>query len=101
MRNLSANLTLALGSVYVLVGLVGFARTGLSGFAASQGSSLLFVEINPLHNFVQVVVGAGLIAGAMAGRRGLKVVAGSVAAVYGWSVWSVSSSSAPRPVSWH
>jgi len=82
MRDFAARLVLGLGVVYVLVGLVGFALTGASGFAATTGPSLLFFEINPLHNLIHIAVGGGLIAGAAAGRNGLRVVAGTIAAVY-------------------
>ncbi|MBW3619916.1 MAG: DUF4383 domain-containing protein [Actinobacteria bacterium] len=52
---------LAIGAVYTLVGLVGFAVTGFDGFASPEGSSLLGFEINPLHNIVHLIIGgAGL-----------------------------------------
>jgi hypothetical protein len=51
-------LALALGVTYTLVGLVGFAITGLEGFAEHTGKTLLGFEINPLHNVVHLVIGA-------------------------------------------
>jgi hypothetical protein len=52
-------LALAIGAVYVLVGLVGFAVTGFDGFAAPEGDLLLGIfEINPLHNVVHILIGA-------------------------------------------
>lgn len=50
------------GAVYVLVGLLGFAITGFSGFAETEGETLIFFEVNPLHNIVHLAVGALLLA---------------------------------------
>lgn len=82
MRSFSAKLALGLGVVYVLIGLVGFALTGFSGFADHDGPRLLFFEINPLHNVVHLGVGAGLIWGAMASSAGLRGVTLVIASVY-------------------
>jgi hypothetical protein len=52
---------LAVGVVYTLVGLVGFAITGFSDFAGKTGETLMGFEINGLHNLVHLVIGlAGL-----------------------------------------
>lgn len=70
------------GVVYVLVGLVGFAITTDTGFAATQGQELIFFELNPLHNIVHVAVGALL---AAAAYKGAKIASGAnllVGAVY-------------------
>lgn len=48
---------LVFGAVYLLVGLVGFAVTGLSG----EGDLLIFA-VNPLHNVVHVVIGVAALA---------------------------------------
>lgn len=82
MGQTATRLAFGLGIVYVLVGLVGFAVTGFSGFADTHGPTLLIFELNPLHNIVHLGVGAGLIAGAAAGGAGLRVVATTIAAVY-------------------
>ncbi|MGH8893130.1 MAG: DUF4383 domain-containing protein [Actinomycetes bacterium] len=50
------------GAVYVLVGLLGFAITGFSGFAETEGETLIIFEVNPLHNIVHLAVGALLLA---------------------------------------
>lgn len=50
-------LALALGAVYTLVGLVGFAITGFDRFAEHTGDTLLGFEINPLHNIVHLALG--------------------------------------------
>jgi hypothetical protein len=55
-------LALAVGAVYTLIGIAGFAVTGFDGFAAPEGDLLLGVfEVNPLHNLVHLAIGlAGL-----------------------------------------
>jgi hypothetical protein len=45
------------GAVYLLVGVIGFAITGLSG----EGDLLIFA-VNPLHNVVHLVIGAAALA---------------------------------------
>lgn len=51
-------LALIIGVVYLLVGVVGFAVTGFSGFTEHDHSqTLLGFAINPLHNIVHVVIG--------------------------------------------
>ena len=51
-------LALAIGIVYLLVGLAGFAVTGFDGFAEPEGDLLLGFEVNPLHNIVHLIIGA-------------------------------------------
>jgi len=46
------------GAVYVLVGVLGFAFTGFSDFAAPSDDKLLLFGVNPLHNLVHIAVGA-------------------------------------------
>lgn len=55
-------LALAVGVVFVLVGLIGFLVTGFDGFVEPEGELLLGVfEVNPLHNVVHLLIGgAGL-----------------------------------------
>jgi Domain of unknown function (DUF4383) len=60
-RHPSQLLTLAIGAVYTLVGILGFIVTGLSDFASETDKTLLGFEINPLHNLVHLAIGlAGL-----------------------------------------
>ena len=60
-RHPSQLLALAIGVIYTLVGVGGFAVTGFDEFASVTGETLLGFEINPLHNLVQLVIGlAGL-----------------------------------------
>jgi hypothetical protein len=50
---------LAVGVVFLLVGVTGFLVTGFDGFADPDGELLLgFFEINPLHNVVHLLIGA-------------------------------------------
>lgn len=51
------------GVVYLLVGLAGFAVTGFSNFAGTEGDTLIVFDVNPLHNIVHLLVG-GLLLGA-------------------------------------
>ncbi len=58
-RHASQWLTLGIGVVYLLIGVVGFLVTGLEGFADPDGQALLGIfEVNPLHNVVHLLLGA-------------------------------------------
>jgi Domain of unknown function (DUF4383) len=60
-RHPSQLLTLAIGAIYTLVGILGFLVTGLEDFAAETDKTLLGFEVNPLHNIVHLAIGlAGL-----------------------------------------
>jgi hypothetical protein len=60
-RHPSQLLALAIGVIYTLVGLLGFAVTGFENFASETDKTLLGFEINPLHNIVHLAIGlAGL-----------------------------------------
>jgi hypothetical protein len=74
-RTLPEILGLAFGAVYLLVGIVGFFITGFSDFAGHDHGSLLFFDINPLHNVVHIVIGVAglLLARTLTGAR-----------TYGW-----------------
>jgi hypothetical protein len=72
----------AFGTVYVLVGLVGFAITSGVGFAADQGKDLIVFEVNPLHNIVHLAVGAVLLLAALRGAAVAKAVNSLVGGVY-------------------
>jgi hypothetical protein len=50
-------LTLALGIVFLAVGVVGFFITGFDNVAGQTDEHLLFFEINPLHNAVHLLLG--------------------------------------------
>jgi hypothetical protein len=71
-----------LGAVYLLVGLVGFAITAGTGFAATSGERLIIFELNPLHNIVHIAVGALLAGAAWRGARDAKTANTLVGAVY-------------------
>lgn len=52
-------LALAIGVIYLLIGILGFFVTGFDNFAGHEdGESLLGFDINPLHNIVHIVIGA-------------------------------------------
>ncbi|TQN40845.1 uncharacterized protein DUF4383 [Blastococcus colisei] len=69
-------LGLAFGAVYLLVGIVGFFVTGFDDFFAHDtNETLLWFEINGMHNVVHIVIG---IAGLLLSRT----LAG--ARTYGW-----------------
>ena len=55
---------LGFGVLYLLVGLAGFAVTGLHPFAGLAHHTLLIFAVNPLHNVVHIVVGAVWLAAA-------------------------------------
>jgi hypothetical protein len=78
---------LVLGSLYLAAGAVGFAITGLEGFAdADRGAYLLAFEINPLQNAVHVLTGVGLLAGALqnaAAARAALILVGGVYLIVG------------------
>lgn len=74
------------GAVYLIVGIVGFAVTGFSGFAAPDGDLLLVFELNPLHNIVHLLIGVALLAAAGAGEatsRQITLLVGAVYAIVG------------------
>jgi len=78
----SANRLLAavFGTVYLLVGLAGFAVTSGVGFAATQGKDLLLFEVNPLHNIVHLAIGAALLLASrsVAAAKAVNVTIGAV-----------------------
>lgn len=52
------------GTAYLALGVVGFAMTGITDFASPHGTRLLVLEVNPLHNLLHVLLGAGLLVAA-------------------------------------
>ncbi len=51
-------LALAIGAVYLLVGIAGFFVTGFDGFAEhDHEETLLGFAVNPLHNIVHILIG--------------------------------------------
>lgn len=72
---------MAFGAVYLLVGAVGFAVTGLSNFASDTNTQLIIFDVNPLHNIVHLAIGAALL-GASASNKISGPVNGVVGATY-------------------
>jgi hypothetical protein len=69
------------GAVYVLVGIAGFAVTGLSDFAATSSDKLILFGLNPLHNIVHLLVGAVWLA-ASRNEQSARLVSTAIGAVY-------------------
>jgi uncharacterized membrane protein YuzA (DUF378 family) len=69
------------GAVYVLVGLAGFAVTGLSDFAATSSDKLILFGLNPLHNVVHLLVGVVWLASSR-NEQSARVVSAAIGAVY-------------------
>jgi hypothetical protein len=56
-------LALAIGVLYLLIGVAGFAVTGFDSFAEPEGDLLLGIfEVNPLHNIVHLLIGSAGVA---------------------------------------
>lgn len=68
-------LSMLVGGVYTLIGVIGYFITGFSDFFGHTGQTLLGFEINGMHNLVHIVIGvAGLaLARTLSGAR-----------TYGW-----------------
>lgn len=62
---------LALGVVYLLVGVVGFFVTGFGDVVGDGDKALLGFDLNPFHNVVHLVIGAVLIAAARSEPAGV------------------------------
>ncbi len=58
-RSVNSTVALVFGAVYTLVGLAGFLVS--ETFAATDDNSLLFFEVNHLHNIVHLLIGLALI----------------------------------------
>jgi uncharacterized membrane protein YuzA (DUF378 family) len=69
------------GAVYVLVGLAGFAVTGLSDFAATSSDTLILFGLNPLHNVAHLLVGVVWLASSR-NEQSARVVSAAIGAVY-------------------
>jgi hypothetical protein len=71
------------GVVYLVVGLLGFAYTGLSDFAGTNTDDKILgtFEVNPLHNIAHLLIGALLLFSAQKGvaaAKGSNVLVGAV-----------------------
>lgn len=79
-RTLAQNVALALGVVYLLAGILGFALTGFEAFASRSDKELLVFGINPLHNIVHIALGVAwlLSASADGAARRVNLVLGGV-----------------------
>jgi len=84
MESALSRVAAAMGTVYVLVGIAGFAVTGdqhAGAHAMAHQSHLLWFQVNPMHNIAHLVLGSLLVAGATRGAaaaRQAMLVVGSV-----------------------
>jgi hypothetical protein len=76
-------LGIALGVVYLVVGITGFFLTSDTGFSATSGPRLLdLFEVNPLHNLGHIAVGAALLIAALLGARISRFANGIIGALF-------------------
>lgn len=76
-HGLARNTSSVVGTTLILIGILGFAVSGFEAFASPNGDQLVFLEVNPLQNVVNLIIGwllvresledpaAGAIAGAL------------------------------------
>jgi hypothetical protein len=70
------------GVVYLLVGAAGFVVTTGVDLAATDGATLVFFEVNPLHNVVHLTIGAALLTSALRSPWTATVVNTVVGGIY-------------------
>ncbi len=71
------------GTVFIVVGLLGFTVSGDHSVAGHTGGQLLgLFQVNILHNIVHIAVGAAMVAAAIAGTRAARVANTLIGAVY-------------------
>jgi hypothetical protein len=70
------------GIVYLLVGAAGFVVTTGVDLAATSGATLVFFEVNPLHNVVHLAIGAALLGSALRSAWAATVANTVVGGVY-------------------
>ncbi|TNM69361.1 DUF4383 domain-containing protein [Streptomyces sp. NP160] len=63
-----------LGSVYLLVGLVGFVLTGVTSWSMHNSATILLFQINPVHNVAHLGLGAALLVGGLLGTEAARSV---------------------------
>jgi hypothetical protein len=62
------------GVVYLLVGVAGFALTGLHDFAGPSHATLVIFAVTPLHNTIHLAIGTAWVVAAARGDRAAKAV---------------------------
>lgn len=92
------------GLAFLAAGIWGFLQTGVGNWTATDtDTAVLWFRVNPLHNLVHLLVGAGLIAGAVMGETPARILTLLVAVAYtvvgfggfwaigeGWNVLAVN-----------
>jgi hypothetical protein len=71
------------GTIYLLVGLLGFLATSGVGFFATSGGLLFgLFEVNIFHNFIHLIVGAGLLIAGLSAVQAAKAVNNTVGGLF-------------------
>jgi hypothetical protein len=68
------------GVSYILISILGFAVSGMDGFASPRGELLAFFQVNPLQNLVHLAAGALLLRGAIGGESSARKASVTTAA---------------------
>src|SRR4051812_35795020 len=101
---------LIFGAVYVVVGLAGFAVTGLHDFTGMHHDKLVIFSVNPAHNVIHLALGLAWLAAAPHHRaaKAVNLIIGVVLALVGvrglsggitiWGLWgrAARDNSLPR-----
>jgi fucose 4-O-acetylase-like acetyltransferase len=74
----------AVGTTYVLIGILGFAVSGLEGFASSEGDLLVMFSVNPLLNVIHLAFGGLLLRASISGIAPMRL-----AAVFGAGAFAI------------
>jgi Domain of unknown function (DUF4383) len=85
-RTFEQNVSMILGSVYVMGGILGFFVSGFANFTEMTNHQLFGIfQINPYHNIVHIGLGAFWLLGALAltpaGNEGLNIAIGGIYAL--------------------
>jgi hypothetical protein len=81
-RELNAVAAGAVGVVFVVVGILGFAVSGGHQAIGHEGGELGLFQVNTLHNVVHIAVGAALVLAAWFSNRAARVGNVAIGAVY-------------------
>ncbi len=85
-RSFEQNVSMILGSIYIVAGIIGFFVTGFANITEMTNKSILgLFLVNPYHNIVHIGIGAFWLLGAFAltaaGNEGLNIAIGGVYAL--------------------
>lgn len=71
-----------LGAVYLLVGTVGAVLTGITDWSMGNSATLVFFQVNPVHNVAHLGLGAALLVGALMGEESARSIDRLVGVVF-------------------